>query len=217
MKSAALGMVLGMILISMNRSAEAQLSPITPPTVAAKEKQTIQPTISPKETLTPQIPKRPPTLPESQFTIAWIDGLIDLYGGAENLRVAIGADQIELMKLTRKKQYAIEPGDFLEGRGVPLSVEDWALLHATLTSAATFNWKEDYDCIPSYSFRVKFRQKDRVVSVDLCLACRTLRVVREGREIASKNFEFGFDTIIRVVEHYYPGTIDKVATGVEGL
>ena len=51
---------------------------------------------------------------------------------------------------------------------------------------------------------MKFHQAASVLSVDLCFGCRTLRVLRDGREIAAKNFDFGRDGLYTVMFRYFP-------------
>lgn len=179
-----------------------------PPTPRAKEVIPASPKTTPKSFSLPPLRPRPIAWPQEEAVVISPNGVLDLFGGAENYRVAFIPDRIELRKLVKKSERIDAPADFTEGPITPLSVEDEVKLRVVLTDDATYNWSEEYDCAPDYAFRVKFWQKDNLVSLDLCFDCHTLRVVKNDQEIAAKNFEYGYKDLALLVERHFPGSFD---------
>lgn len=173
----------------------------------------VEPKITAKEIKVPKIIPPAPLLPQPQIEARTIDGLIDLYGSAENFGIAFSAEHVTLLRITKKRDAEGRPKDFIENKEVALTADDAMALRSILTSDATYNWKEGYDCVPSYGFRVKFQHKTKTINVDLCFLCRTLRVASDGNEIAENNFEFGYESLIKIIDRYFPGTIAKVEAG----
>jgi hypothetical protein len=136
-----------------------------------------------------------------------VDGLIDLYGSVANLRLALLAERVDVVALSAEKNGS----KYVESRSKPLSEVDAATLRYILTSDATFDWSRDYDCAPDYAYRLKFSHLRSVICVDLCFRCRTLRVLRDGQEIAEKNFDFGYDTIHAILVRYFPDLAEEEA------
>jgi hypothetical protein len=134
-----------------------------------------------------------------------IDGLIDLFGGPENFGAVAVPEKIELIRLKGKVLYPWKPEDFIEARSAPLTDDDGVALRVILTSEATYDWEGgDSECLPPYECRVKFRQKDKIVCVDLSIDCCMMRVVRDGREIAEKNIRYGIPALSKIVSRYFP-------------
>lgn len=160
--------------------------------------------------ITPKPMVYPVSLPDQTIPAAFtIDGLIDLFGGTENLAIALAADRVELTPLQRVDDPGLQSTTYTEGKILVLNVDDAALLRRLITSDSSYYWPDDYDCMPNYAIRVKFHHRDKWVGVDLCFACRTLRIVRDGREIAEKNFALGYAAIKTLIERSL-GPIDEI-------
>lgn len=112
-------------------------------------------------------------------------GLIELYGGTDAFGVALSASRLELCHL--KPNAHTVAGD-QETDTLEILPEDIAPLRGLLTTDSSVEWEEDSDRTPHYTHRVKFCGPDSVVIVDLCFGSETLRVVRDGREVATTNF-----------------------------
>lgn len=151
-----------------------------------------------------------PTFGSGRYRVVWVNGLIDLYGSEENLRIAVWADHIEVARLRwefngRDIIYTEEPGR-------TLAPDDEAVVRGVLTSDGTYNWDEESDCTPAYEIRMKFWRRDQVVFVDLCMGCTMMRVVRGDREFDYRNFEFGAQALAETLEIYFPGLLEKLPT-----
>ena len=137
-----------------------------------------------------------------------VDGLIDLFGTPSEFITARFADQIELVVLKSKTAGALDPKEYLEVESKNVVGADLDSLRFLLTSDISYKWREDsfpFDEYFDYRFRVKFRRQQQVVTMDLCLEKRTVRVVKNGGAIAWKSFEFAYDGVATVIERIFPG------------
>jgi hypothetical protein len=140
-----------------------------------------------------------------------VDGLIDLFGSTENYVSAISADRVEIFVLKARNTDSGEVGGYDELAGFPLADDDAAILCATLTCDATYDWREQYfdDDTPDYSFRVKLRSREQVVSVDLSMSRGVARVMIDGREVARQSFAFGYETVAALLENHFPHCVES--------
>jgi len=140
-----------------------------------------------------------------------VDGLIDLFGNSENYVSAISADRVEIFVLKARTTRLGEVSGYDELAGFPLADDDAAILCATLTCDATYDWRVQYfdDDTPDYSFRVKLRSREQVVSVDLSMLRGVARVIIDGREVARQSFAFGYETVAALLENHFPHCVER--------
>jgi hypothetical protein len=142
-----------------------------------------------------------------------VDGLIDLFGSAENYGSAVSADRVEIIVLKGRIKGSADVSSYDEVAGFTLSDEDAATLRATLTCDATYDWREEFlddpDEAPTYSFRVKLRSAKQEVVVDLSMSRGIARVAQNGREVAKQRFEFGYETVASLLDRLFPRGVEK--------
>jgi hypothetical protein len=133
-----------------------------------------------------------------------MDGLPDLFGGVENLRVAVAAGRVELIKLPLDKDFGTNYSK--SGSTVVVaSSEDALLLVSIFTADTTFNWKGNYvdDC-PHYRVRIRFCQRTSHASVDLSFGVRSLLVVRSDTNAGVMAQTRDVERVRTVVSRYFP-------------
>jgi hypothetical protein len=202
-------------LLWVSSALLAEDNTITPalPSSVVKQPAPIQiaPKITPREFKPPSIPVN---LGNDVIGITGpkLDGVIDLFGGPENLRLALAATKVELVELKLKKgpTNTLESDEFSEGRRMVLTPEDAEKLRTLLTKDSTYEWDESPDCVPIYSYRVKFCLKEKLLCVDLGLDCKMLRVVKDNRAAADVNFKYGYEAILLLVASYFPRAVDQM-------
>lgn len=142
-----------------------------------------------------------------------IDGLIELFGSRENYALALAAERIELTLLKAKPAATSSPENYLEIAESALSPADMGTLIGTLTSDATYDWREEYYFFeppaPVYRFRVKFWSGHEVVMLDLSLRDTWTRVVKNGREVAGQSFVNGRQAIESLLERHFPDDVGR--------
>ncbi len=170
----------------------------------------------------PRLPLKPWLRPPSVYPWRWakakvratyipINSFDDLFGSRENYGVVVAPDQVELMRLRPVKGDGKVPVDYQEEGQMSLPLEDAVALCVMLTNDDTYDWAHDHLFDPVYAFRLKFRQDEKTVSVDLSFTNATLRVQSRGHSIAEKNFDYGFEAMLQVVERHFPGTMADLA------
>jgi hypothetical protein len=59
-------------------------------------------------------------------------------------------------------------------------------------------------CVPVYQVRLRFKNEDDVVAVDFCFGCAIARVVHNGREIKTVDFDPSYATFRRAFVAVFP-------------
>src|SRR5690242_1902271 len=74
---------------------------------------------------------------------AEVNGLLDLLGGEENLRIALAPDRIEVSRLTAKHPPTTGIGDCTEDKPIQLSAADAKIIRDIITNDESYNWEAD--------------------------------------------------------------------------
>ena len=203
--------VMGIILMqSAIAAVDLATPPLSLPRAAGSDAIKVEPRLPPKPRPRPffAYPRVPAKVRSTYIPVNSFD---DLFGSRENYGVVVAPDQVELMKLKPVKGYGKVPVEYQEEGQMSLPLEDAAALCVMLTNDDTYDWAHEHLFDPVYAFRLKFRQDEKTVSVDLNFTNGTLRVQSNGHLIAEKNFDYGYEALLELVERHFPGTMADLA------
>ncbi len=137
-------------------------------------------------------------------------GLIDLFGDEENFKAVLSSQRVELVTFKPVDLKSPTPPEFIEDGSVLLNDENAAAVRALLTSDWSYDWPGyTSECIPVYAFRLKFRSKERVVSVDFCFQCGDLRVMQNGKQVSEISFQRIRNELVEIINRYHKDTLKR--------
>ncbi len=133
-------------------------------------------------------------------------GLIDLFGSIDELRHVLAADSVEVVELKPSADY-FSPAPEHADRKVTLPPADAEALRTVLCTDGSFDWENTTTPESGANFRVKFEKDGRVLSLDLFLPTRCVRLTASPARVAPGSLKFGYPVAAEIIKRHFPGAI----------